>query len=851
MSLSGLLERWKNDPTISGSIVRWENIPARPARYADFPPEMHPALAQALAGQGIRRLYVHQAAVWEKLLSRENVVVATGTASGKSLCYHLPVLNSALKDDSARALYLFPTKALAQDQASNLHHLLEAVERSSIEAQTAPIPLSVYDGDTPSSSRGSIRSRARLLVTNPDMLHTGILPHHTLWAEFFKNLRFVIIDEMHVYRGVFGSHFANVLRRLRRVAGFYGSNPQFILASATIANPLDLAEHLVEATVTLVDEDGSARGGQDFLIYNPPLVDRDLGLRRSSLLESVRLAQDLVSTGVQTILFGRSRRTVEILLNYLRQSLPETASAVRGYRSGYLPADRREIERGLRDGSVRAVAATNALELGVDIGGMGAAVLVGYPGTIAAARQQAGRAGRKTEDSLAILVTAADALDQFLARHPEYFFGRPVEQALINPDNLLILLQHIRCAAFELPFRRGEPFGSVPSDTVAEFLSVLEQAGVLHASNERYFWMADQYPAQAISLRSASPEAVLLQVADEESTQTIGSVDGPSAAWMVHPQAVYMHEGQSYLVEMLDLDNHIAQLKPFNGDYYTEPRRETTVQLVNTLAQEAVVGGGKSYGEVIVTTQVTGFRKIRWFTHETIGLGEVSLPPSELRTMGYWLSLSPETVETLRVLGLWGSDRNDYGPNWAKQRDAARARDGYRCQVCYRPEENGRAHHVHHKVPFRSFPSFVEANRLENLITVCPECHRRVETAVRIRSGLAGLAYSVGNLAPFFLMCDQGDIGVHSDPQSPLSDGQPGVVIYDSVPAGIGLSQRLYEIHAEMLARAYEQVRDCECQDGCPSCVGPVSEGGSGGKREALALLALLADRDIPVLTDP
>jgi DEAD/DEAH box helicase domain-containing protein len=500
---------------------------------------------------------------------------------------------------------------------------------------------------------------------------------------------------------------------------------------------------------------------------------------------------------------------------------------------------RREIERGLRQGEVRAVVATNALELGIDIGGMGASILAGYPGTIAAAWQQAGRAGRGSEASLAILVATANPLDQFLAHHPDYFFERSPEHALINPDNLLILLAHLRCAAFELPFKTGEPFGRVPSGQVEEFLEFLREDGVLHYSGGKYFWMADHYPAQGISLRSASPQRVLLQCPQEEGWVTFGEVDTESAAWMVHPEAVYMHEAQTYLVEALDLDQHIAHLRPQGVDYYTEPRSETTVELLETLGQAPVCGGTKFQGEITVTTQVTGFRKVKWFTHEQLGLGDLSLPPSQLQTTGYWLVLAEATVERLRDQGLWTNDPNKYGSKWNFLRESVRARDGYRCQSCGAREQD-RAHDVHHKIPFRAFSSPEQANQLQNLVTLCPACHRRAEAAVRMRSGLSGVAYALENLAPFFLMCDARDLGVHSDPQSPLAGGGPVVVLYDRVPAGIGFSQRLFELHAELAQRAYELVAQCECVDGCPSCVGPAGENGLGGRREALALLAEL-----------
>jgi DEAD/DEAH box helicase domain-containing protein len=542
-------------------------------------------------------------------------------------------------------------------------------------------------------------------------------------------------------------------------------------------------------------------------------------------------------------MFGRARRTVELLLNYLRQNTPGDPARVRGYRSGYLAAERREIERGLRDSSITAVVATSALELGIDIGGMQASVLVGYPGTMAATMQQAGRAGRKNETALAVLVTSADPLDQFLANHPEYLFDRTPEQALINPDNLLILLQHLRCAAFELPFQQGEPFGRVLPEDLTAFLNVLEEGGELHFSGDRFYWMADQYPADHVSLRSASPESVLLQVGDGEGPRLIGQVDQASAVWLVHPEAVYLHDGVSYLVEDLDLEHSVAQLKRMDLDYYTEPRRETTIERLSLSQEMPVEGGTKAHGEIRVTTQIVGYRKIRWYTHEHLGGGNLTLPPSQLQTTGYWLALSEETVASLRDQGLWTNDANDYGPNWPEQRDRARQRDRYRCQICGAVEK-GRSHHVHHKMPFRTFGSYEQANQLDNLVTLCPSCHRLAEQAVKMRSGLAGLAHVLGQLAPLFLMCDSRDLGVHSDPQAELADGRPAVVIYDEAPAGIGLSEKLFEMHAELMLRAKELVQECECLEGCPSCIGPAGESGEGGKQESLAILELLINHE-------
>ena len=854
MTLASLLDSWKRDEATAPNISAWQTIPPRPAQTHPFPTGLPAPLSQALLASGIHSLYSHQFETWTATQQNQNIILSTGTASGKTLAYNLPVFTELIANPNSRALYLFPTKALAQDQLSALANL---------KLETWNLTPAIYDGDTPQKDRPQIRQTARMILTNPDMLHTGILPHHTNWADLFTHLKFVIIDEAHTYRGVFGSHVANVIRRLKRIAKFYGSAPKFILASATIGNPKELAEKLIEQPVTLIDNDGSARGPRHFLLYNPPIVDTSLGLRKSSLLEGVRLARELINSNVQTVVFARSRRSVEIILSYLQgeltpdssmeaplipyESLPNPRSFVRGYRSGYLPSQRREIEKGLRDGTIKTVVATNALELGIDIGGLGAAILVGYPGAVASARQQAGRAGRGLESAVSVLVTSASPIDQFLAHHPEYFFERSPEQALVNPDHLLILLEHLRCAMFELPFQKGEGFGAISSQTIEEYLNFLVENHEAHFSNEKYFWMADTYPAANISLRSASPQSVILQTTMDDRPLTIGIVDGESAVWMTHPGAIYLHEAQSYLVEDLNLEERIARLKPFVSDYYTEPLRQTEVELLS-VAEESpspLERGGrgeeatKTWGELKITTQVMGFRKRRWHTHENLGEEPLDLPPSELQTTGYWLTLSEETIARLRDLGAWSNDPNDYGPGWDKIRERVRARDRFTCQVCG-AVESGRQHDVHHKVPFRAFTSRDEANRLENLTTLCPSCHHKVEQNVRMRSGLAGLAYALGNLAPLFLMCDSADLGTHIEPVENKTFGMPTIVLYDSIPAGIGFSQKLFELHDELLARALELVGACACADGCPSCVGPGGENGYGGKEEALEILKVL-----------
>ncbi|MBT3337490.1 MAG: DEAD/DEAH box helicase [Anaerolineae bacterium] len=844
MTLDNLLSRWRSDPETASNISTWQTTPARPAKIAPFPEDLPLSLEDALRQRGIASLYSHQSLAWEHARAGKNIVLATSTASGKTLAYNLPVLAALSANPEARAIYLFPTKALTQDQLSNLQPL---------QPTTA-----VYDGDTPKSKRPAIRKNARILLSNPDMLHTGILPHHTKWEDFFGNLKFVVIDEMHTYRGVFGSHVANVIRRLKRISAFYGASPQFMLTSATIGNPAELAENLIEAPVELIDEDGSAHGERHFLIFNPPVIDPALGLRKNSLIESVRLAGDLLAQDVQSVVFAKSRRSVEIILTHLRESrkrphptlLPrgegtsplslreraEGEGKIRGYRSGYLPSKRREIEKGLRDGDVSLVVATNALELGIDIGGLGAALLVGYPGGIASTWQQAGRAGRGDDPAAAIFVASPNPLDQFLAHHPEYFFARSPEQALVNADHLLILLNHLRCAAFELPFKDGEGFGKLPAETTTEFLDYLVSGGELHESGQKYFWMADNYPAASVSLRSASPENIVLQVHDGGPPRALGEVDLGSAPWMVHPRSVYLHEGQQYFVQSLNLEQNVAALIPVALDYYTQPQRQTEITLLSTLAESAARGGESAYGELLVSEQVTGFRKRSWETGENLGEEPLDLPPNEFQTTGYWLSLADETTEKLRSAGAWSNDTNDYGPDWAHIRAAVRERDNFTCQVCEAPEE-GRQHDVHHKIPFRNFSDRDDANNLNNLVSLCPSCHRQAEQNVRMRSGLAGLATVLGHLAPLYLMTDSRDLGVFADPAWAATEGMPSVVLYDQVPAGIGFSQKLFEMQEILLASALQLVKECGCKDGCPSCVGPGGENGSGGKKETLAIL--------------
>lgn len=839
MDLYQLLRSFRLDSKFTRNVTAWQRLPERPACYADLPASLDARLIAALRARGVEQLYVHQVRSAEAALRGENVVVVTPTASGKTLCYNLPVLHTLLNNSDGRALYLFPTKALAQDQLYELGELVAALE--------ARIPVHTYDGDTPASRRRAIRRDFQILFTNPDMLHTGILPHHTQWVDLFENLCYVVIDEIHAYRGIFGSHVANVLRRLSRVCAFYGSRPQFLCTSATIGNPVEHAERLIESPVTLVDENGAPAGEKHFIFYNPPVVDVQLGIRRSAMLEAQAVARRFLTEDVQTIVFARGRLTVEVLLTYLRDFTTgegRPAESVRGYRGGYLPDERRAIERGLRDGVVRGVVATNALELGVDIGRLSACVMTGYPGTIASTWQQAGRAGRAADVSVAVLVAGGSPLDQYIIAHPRFFFERSPEYALINPDNLVVLLDHLRCAAFELPLGQGEGFGQMADADI--LLAFLEEEGVLLKAGQRWHWMSEGYPAAEVNLRTGMAGNFVVTCDEGGETRAIGQVDFHSAPSLIHEGAIYIHEGQSYQVDRLDWEGRIAKGRPVEVDYYTVASTVTDVQVIEVLEEVVVGATRKACGEVQVVTRATGFRKVKLYSHETLGWGEIDLPEQEMETTGYWFSLREPMARQLESEGVLRIDTGDRGPNWAEQRDKARRRDNFCCQHCGAPERPQRQHDVHHLQPFREFGyvrgqnrRYVEANRLENLITLCPSCHRRAEARQRVRSALAGLAYVLRHVAPLYLMCDLRDVGVFSDVRWRFNRA-PTVCIYDNVPGGTGFSERLFELHDALLVAAREVVAGCACQNGCPSCVGPGVEGGNT-KENTLRLLELVS----------
>jgi len=622
-----------------GDITLDHVIPAAAAKFSPLPADLRPELAAALAARGIESLYSHQADAYEAIRRGRHLVVVTPTASGKTLCYNLPVLQRLLENPDRRALFVYPTKALAQDQLAELSALKHGL----------PIELRVdtYDGDTAPGRRNAIREAGHVVMTNPDMLHAGVLPHHTRWRRLFSSLDFVVIDELHTYRGLFGSQVANVIRRLKRICAFYGSSPVFICASATIANPLQLAKSLLEEeNIELVERSGAPRGERRLIFYNPPLLNREMGVRRSSMLEARRIAAPWIRAGVQTIVFCRSRLQVEVMLSYLRQDLAPRLDAnqlVRGYRAGYLPLHRREIEAGLRAGSITCVVSTNALELGIDIGTLQTAILVGYPGTIASTWQQLGRAGRRS-GSVGVFVASSSPLDQFIVRHPEYFLSADPEEGLVDPNNLLLLAAHLQAGLFELPFEAEEHLGRAD---VKELLALFEEDGSATRSSGRWFWSRQAFPAEEVHLRRIAADNVVIIDTSQPRPQVIGEMDQFTAPVLLHEEAVYLHEGAQFHVERLDWDEKKAYVHPVEVDYYTDALASVTVQVLDTFGGPDGEGMSRSHGELKITSLASMFKKIRFHTHENIGSGPIHLPEQTLHTTGYWITVDDDLWRSL------------------------------------------------------------------------------------------------------------------------------------------------------------------------------------------------------------
>jgi DEAD/DEAH box helicase domain-containing protein len=647
MDAKAFLREITGDARYRGQIAHVREIPARPARYAECAGGLDERLLSLLRRQNIHRLYTHQAAAIDAVAAGRDIVVVTTTASGKTLCYNLPVAQSLLADPTARALYVFPTKALAQDQFGTL------ARWAGEQPLAGTLKPGVYDGDTPSHNRAKLRSAGNVILTNPDMLHVGILPYHGKWHAFLRDLRHIVLDEVHTYRGIFGSHVAGVIRRLLRLCEHYGSSPRIICCSATVANPVELAEKLTGRPMTLVDDDGSPRGRKYFALWNPPLLDHaDSGLlRRSANVEAVELLTELVCRRTQTIVFTKARIVAELVYKYASEALAgkgDLASRIRPYRGGYLPAERRQIERELFSGRLLAVAATNALELGIDVGGLDAAILVGFPGTICSTWQQAGRAGRSSADSLVVLVAYDDPIDQYLVRHPEYLFGASHEHAVIDPSNPHILAAQLSCACFEKPLTGADEayFGPV----AAQVAEICREEGQMRAIDGRYYWSTAEMPARRTNLRMVSSDTYAIADASAGG-KVIGHVDSISAPELVYPQAVYLHEGGSYLVKEMDQAAKIASVEPCEVDYYTQAVLASSCRLGEPADERPCLDGRTGFGEADVTWQTTAFRKVKYYTMELIGQGALDLEPQTLPTTAMWWTISDAMRDRLTSAG--------------------------------------------------------------------------------------------------------------------------------------------------------------------------------------------------------
>ncbi|WP_026279578.1 DEAD/DEAH box helicase [Thioalkalivibrio sp. ALgr3] len=776
-----LAERLKarHGKRITGELV----MPARPARYEPIPEDIDPALAAALRARGLHQLYSHQRAAWDRVRAGHHTVVVTPTASGKTLCYNLPVLQ-AVRERKARALYLFPTKALSQDQVAELMELNEAGDLG-VRAYT-------FDGDTPGDARKAVRTRGDIVVTNPDMLHQGVLPHHTKWAQFFESLEYVVIDETHSYRGVFGSHVANVMRRLRRVCRFYGADPVFILSSATIANPQELAEGLVGAPVEAITESGAPAGERHLLLWNPPVVNADLGIRASARSQVTRIARTAMRAKLSTIIFARTRLMVEIITRYMKDVFdndPRKAARVAAYRGGYLPNERRETEKALRGGNVDCVIATSALELGVDIGSLDVCLLTGYPGTIASTWQRLGRAGRRNRPSLGVLVASSEPLDQYIIRNPEFFLGQSPEQARIAPDQLLILLDHVRCAAFELPFRRGETFGG---EDLEALLDYLEEEGVLHRESDTWHWTEDSYPAQSVSLRSVAEGNFVVVDTSDGQQKIIAEVDFSSAAETLYEGAIYLVQAVPYQVERLDWDGRKAFVTRTRADYYTDAIDYTRLKILDDFERSAAGHGEAARGEVHIVRRIPGYKKIRYYTHENIGYGNIHLPDQEMHTTSVWWQMAPEALDE----------------RFASRHEAL---DGFL----------GAAYAMHHVA------------------------------ALVVMAEPQDLGRAVGDGdARWFATVGAGGRGqlrtLDGGERDPEQEARfrPAVFLYDNYPGGVGLSSPLFDARVRVVRDALALIRNCGCAHGCPACIGPILASdevrGFSPKQAALTVLEAL-----------
>lgn len=808
-------------------------------KFGDFPAGIPVDLVDALSQIGIQSLYKHQALSIKSTLRGDNVFISTGTASGKSLCYQIPILSSIMKDELATSILLFPTKALSSDQIKGINKLISNICMFDTIFENKFV-TGIYDGDTNSQKRTTIRNSSNILITNPDMLHIGILPHHPSWERIFSHLKYIVIDEAHTYSGVFGSHFANVIRRLKRISAYYGSKPQFILSSATIANPREFAKDLIEENVIVIYKDFSPHGQRSFIFYNPPIIDPDLGIRKSMSEESLNISNILLKRHLQTIMFCRSRKSVERMVRKLLDRFGSNNFKIAAYRSGYRKDERRLIEDDLKSGKLDLVVSTIALELGIDMGMVDTIVMNGYPGSISRFLQQAGRAGRNNSSSLCLLIASSSPLDQFIIRNPNFIKGKSPENILINPDNPYILFNHIRCASFEMPFSVDDSFGDLQYSSFINFLSVLEEINVLYIDNGKFYWTSDKYPASEISLRSINGFSYQLFTKINGNKKYIGDVNPQSVKKDVHPGAIYLHGGKSYLVINLDNEKHQVEISAdLNSFYYTQPIVHIDITIEKIELGEEFSSFSKGFGEVLIVEQVKGYKRILWETNNQISIEELDLEPDVLQTNGIWLKINDDVVDILKEKKLWTNSITQYGANWGKIRDKVLFRDNNTCQFCKcTPPINNL--HIHHIQPFRSFNNPFLANKQENLVTLCSRCHKIAEQNLRVRSTLCGFGYAFENVIPIFIKCSVRDIGYSFGLDIGMRNKSPGIIIFDQFPGGIGLAKNIYQNLDAVLRAVKELISSCPCKEGCPSCVGPGGENGLGAKTGVNKLLNLI-----------
>lgn len=840
--VSNFIDKWIHLDDVSDNITHIHTRNVFEGSFNEFPSFIHPNLKIALQNHGINFLFSHQHQAIQLIHEGKNVILTTGPASGKSLAYILPILNALCEKENSNALLLYPTKALAYDQFKHFNDLIDGSQNNNQWKKTIGKKISVYDGDTPKEQRSSIRKQAQVILTNPDMLHIGILPNHFLWENFFENLKFIILDESHIYHGIFGSHVANVIRRLKRILSIYHLKPIYICTSATIGNPIEFMQKLLEEDFELIEKDGSPQGKKEIIFYNPPIINEELGIRKSSNQETLKIVKEIVENNVQTLVFQGSRKEVEKSLKNLKELVgfkKDYFSA--SYRSGYLANDRRKLEEEFRSGKLSVLFTTNALELGVDIGGLRCVILSGYPGSISSTLQQIGRAGRKQADALAIFIASANPIDQYIIKRPEYLLVNNPEKALINPNNPNILFEHLKIALIELSVLEGENFGNLEWEQIQPFITKLLEIGFARKNGNKYFFSGDSNFSNEISLRNLGGNTMKLINNSNNQPRTIGEIDYASSLWMVHPNAIYLHLGEQYFVKNVDFETNEVLLEESKADYYTEPKIEKTYKIIEQVSSKSINHLEIYFGNIKVTRSVIGYKEILWENHQKIFEGKLELPKIILDTEAFWFtipdSIKNEIVDERLIL----HQKNDYGPEWKKYKDLIRKRDNYTCQHCG-IHEGDTAHHVHHKKPIKLFDSIVAANNPSNLITLCPKCHRLAEIQVRVRSGMAGLSYLLRTLSPVFIMCGPEDMDVILDSKNEITGYENTILAFDNISYGLGLSLEIYNNFNMLLHEMIKHVKECGCHHGCPSCVGPVSDEGYGGKEETIRLLELLLE---------